>query len=81
MYVRRTVVSMCSTLLCRIVPLYRETFGSLPVSDRGKPLQEVLQEMPGISLVGVKPWTIHVTLGGSVPKEPATGRIGCAYMH
>ena len=53
--------------------LYREKFGSLPVSDRGKPLQEVMQDMPSINLVGGKPWTIHVTLVGGVAKDPGTG--------
>ena len=55
--------------------LQRDFFCSLPVSDRGKPLQEVLQDMPSLSLAGVKPWTVHVTLRGGVAKEPASGLV------
>jgi len=60
--------------LLDFVRVYRDTYGRLPVSASGKPLQEILTTTPSVTLVGGKPSSIHVTLmrpGAKVAGAPA----------
>ena len=61
-------VSFSSTLfsLYSFVRVYKDSkIGALPVSSSGKLLQEVIANTPNITMVGVKPSNIYVTLGTS----------------
>ena len=56
---------MIHPFVLSFVRVFRESnIGFLPVSSSGKLLQEVITTTPNVSMVGVKPSNIYVTLGG-----------------